>query len=50
MGHAFDLKALRAAIKQQAEPQAGRCQIIGTLNLMRVVHWFDGLQLEQARR
>ena len=47
MSHTFDLQARLAKIKQQAELQTGRSQIIGALHSMRVVQCFDGLQLDQ---
>ena len=43
MGHTFDLQARLAKMKQQAELQTGRLQIIGALHSMRVVECFDGL-------
>ena len=45
--HAFDLQARIAEIKQQAEPQAARFEIIGALHPVRVLQRFDGLQLDQ---
>jgi hypothetical protein len=47
MGDAFDLQARLAEVKQQAESQTGRFQIIGALHPMRVVQCFDGIQLDQ---
>ena len=56
MGHAFDLQARLAEVKQQAESQTGRFQIIGALHStpgssarghVRVVQRFDGLQFDQ---
>jgi hypothetical protein len=50
MGYAFDLQMRLAAIKQQAEPLAGRLEIIGALHPMQVIQWFDwfdGLELDQ---
>ena len=56
MGHAFDLQARLAEVKQQAESQTGRFRIIGALRStpgssarghVRVVQCLDGLQLDQ---
>jgi hypothetical protein len=44
MGYAFDLQERLADVKQQAESQTGRFQIIGALHSTRVVKCFDGLQ------
>ena len=48
MSHAFDLRVRLAKIKQQAQLQTGRFQIVGALHSMRVVQCFDGLQLDQT--
>jgi hypothetical protein len=47
MGHAFDLQAWLAKIKQQAKLRTGRFQIIGALHSMRVVECFDSLQFDR---
>ena len=56
MGRAFDLQARLAEVKQQAQLQTGRLQIIGALHStpgssvrghVRVVKCSDGLQLDQ---
>ena len=49
MDDAFDLQTRLAKIKEQAEPEAGRFEIIDALHPMRVVQRLDGLQLDQQQ-
>ena len=48
--HAFDFQTRLAKIKEQAEPDADRFEIIEALHPMHDVQRFDGLQLDQQQQ
>ena len=49
MNHALGVQAWVAEVKQQAEMQASRLEIVDALQTMRIVQCFDHLQLDQNR-
>ena len=49
MNHALGVQTWVAEVKQQAEMQASRLEIVDALQTMRIVQCFDHLQLDQNR-